>query len=413
MPKFHVRAVDRAGVRVDTVVESDAASSIPHTVTARGWTFLSVKPATTHRWRQFRLRRYSNGIGIVLVRQLGELLKAGVPLATAVEEVQGIAPNGLLSRAWQQVHREVAQGESFVNAVAHSPGLFATRHIAVLSLGQSQSNLANALLDISVELNWRSDVLRRWKQACTYPLFAIVLLALVCTFLILQVVPGLQPLLQASGEELPWMTQKILSFSASIHQSERQDPTTMSLAERSFITLSGLVLALLILVKSTSCRNRIASYCLRTRFFRSWVWPFSVAAHARCVHLMLKQNMPLTDAVAHAAPAASIWGTGRVWHQVAVRVEQEGLFANAVQLASPVPNLYTALIRLGESYGTLEASLAMSSRVFHDQATNKLQRLDGLIGPVLLLFVGLLMACVVMWILLPVYTVIAVQGGTL
>jgi len=71
------------------------------------------------------------------------------------------------------------------------------------------------------------------------------------------------------------------------------------------------------------------------------------------------------------------------------------------------------LVRVGERHGNLAASLDMVSRLFRDRAVHRLERIDTLIEPVLILFIGGLMAAVVVWVLLPVYGVLALSGGGL
>ena len=150
---------------------------------------------------------------------------------------------------------------------------------------------------------------------------------------------------------------------------------------------------------------------LSCRFVRRWVWPFSVAAHAQTVHLLLSQKIPIAESVRLAAPAAGFFGTLPVWQQVAERVGREGLFADAVQSFPEVPSLYVSLIEVGERHNTLEMSLAMASNAFHGRFVSQMKKLDTLIGPAMLLLVGALMTCIIVWVLLPVYDAIALQGG--
>lgn len=408
MPRFRVRAVNRSGCRVVTISSAKDVGAVRASLTERGWTVLSIKPVFAGRWRERQLHRRSNSSGVFLFRQLAELLSVGVPISTALEETQRLAPAGLLSQSWGRVVRAVNQGESLVDALASCKGLLAVRHLAALNAGQSQKDMSTALMGISEELEWRANVIQRWRQACTYPLFAVILLLVVCGFLLTSVVPSLQPMLQPMASELPWVTQQIISFSTVANSGQRLLFVVLQYALIVFVVFA---LTYVVFKSSKQLQRGLRKRWLACRFFQRWVWPFSVAAHARTVHLLLEQRISLSESVRLAAPAAAFCGTYPVWQRIAERVEHEGLFADAVQSASEIPSLYASLIRVGERHNTLESSLEMASNAFYGRFEAQMKKLDVLIGPIMLLLVGAMMACIIVWVLLPVYDVIALQGG--
>jgi len=409
MPRFRVRAVDRSGTRVSIVSVARDASTVRTVLGEREWTILSVAPVRGDLWRQTRLRWQSRRYGIVLLRQLGELLRVGVPMDEALLELQRLAPRGPLSDAWQQVHRAVERGDLFVDALSVSSGLLAERHLAALSVGQSRQDLAKALIEVSDELAWRADVLQRWQRASSYPLIALLLLLCVSGFLLTSVVPSLEPLLQPVITDLPWVTQRVVLLSNSTEQK------SFWLNIAGGVT-SG-VLTWLLCCQILGWKKRVKPWllhqCLKGAFANHWVWPFAVAAHANTIRLLLNQNIPLPQAVVLAAPAAGLFGTQNTWLRIAHSVEQGGSFADAVEQAELVPRLYVSLVRVGESHGTMKASLAMASTLYHERAVQQLQRLDTLISPFLLIFVGTFMAGVVVWLVLPVYDAVALYGNKL
>jgi len=408
MPRFRVRAVNRSGFRVVTISSARDADAVRASLVDRGWTVLSIKPVFGGRWQERQLRRRSNDSGVFLFRQLAELLYVGVPISTALAETHRLAPSGLLSQAWARVMGAVNQGESLVDALTSCKGLMEARHLAALNAGQSQNEISKALMSISEELEWRADVIQRWRQACTYPLFAVSLLLVVCGFLLTSVVPSLQPLLQPMASELPWVTQQFIRFSNSANNGQR---LFFGILQNGLIVFFVFAFTYVAIKSSNKLQSNLRKRWLSSRFVRRWVWPFSIAAHARTVHLLLKQRISLSESVRLAAPAAAFMGTYPVWIRIAERVEHEGLFADAVQSASEIPSLYASLIHVGERHNTLEPSLVMASSAFHGRFDSQMKRLDVLIGPVMLLLVGAMMACIIIWVLLPVYDVIAMQGG--
>jgi len=408
MPRYRIRAIDRSGKRTVSTIHAETENEAHLSLCERGWTVLSIKLLRANRRHQHRLQKASNASGGILFRQLGELLIVGVPLNTAVDEIRRLAPIGVLANAWARLSRLMDEGVSLVDAMESYPGLLAPRHLAVLNAGQNRQALAQALIDVGKELAWRAEILQRWKQVCIYPLFSIALLVTVCVFLITQVVPSLQPLLQPIVHSLPWMTQRILTLSNAVDQVDTSASSLIiySLSAAIVILLCSILLAS-VLIKSKSMQ----SIWLNSGISQRWVWPFSVAVHAQTVHVLLKQNIPLPKALSLAAPAAAWFGTKDVWENVAQRVQHDGLWADAMKLESVVPKLYVSLVGVGEQYGTLDKSTAIVAEVFYDRFKQRLQRIDVLIGPFLLVMAGSLIGMIFLWVILPVYEVVALQGG--
>jgi len=259
MPKFRVRAVNRSGSRIVTTLSAKDAAAVKLSLSDRGWTLLSVKKVFETGIRERHLNRCSNKSGVFLFRQLAELLNVGVPMNVALEEVLRLSPGGPLSQAWGQVLRSVSQGESLVEALASCKGLLAARHLAALNAGHTQKDISNALMGISEELEWRSEVIQRWRQACAYPVFAIGLLALVCGFLLTTVVPSLKPMLEPVASSLPWVTQQIIQLS---DQANSLSHLLLMILKLSFLVFS-IVAILLCLYKSS---KRLQHFLVPTLF---------------------------------------------------------------------------------------------------------------------------------------------------
>jgi len=122
-------------------------------------------------------------------------------------------------------------------------------------------------------------------------------------------------------------------------------------------------------------------------------------------------EVSLPEAMRLSTLAASVMGTGIVWERVARDVERRGGIYQALKPFPEIPRLYLALIDSGERGGTLTESLSIASSVFKDQTLRRFNRLDALVGPVLIVFVGALMVGVITWVLLPVYDLLSRQDS--
>lgn len=414
MPRYRVKAVDASGMRTVTFSEAQSADAVRQLLEERGWTVLRVKPASITRLQRLRLVHIASKHGVVLLEQLGQLLSVQVPLAVALDEVSGLAPPGTLKAAWHSAASEVKQGESLHGALARCDGLLAKRHIAVLAATQTQQDLASALLRISAELTWRAGLLARLKQIGSYPLFTVVLLLAVSVFLLIVLVPSLHPLLSPHKDALPWVTQQLLLLSHGITHGQLTLHRLLPWIGYALIACVALcAVAQVFKPQGVLFKQRCLELWLGSALAQKWLWPFSVAAHARTLQLLIAQQIPLTEAVQLAAPAAGLLGTQASWQQVAHSVERDGSLCQALCGVKVIPTLYTSLVRVGERHGTLEQSLSTVTQAFEQRLNRQIQQLEVWLGPCLLLLVGALMVGIVGWLFVPLYQVITSQAGAL
>jgi len=280
MPRYRVRAVDRSGTLVSCVSAAIDKDAVGAALQDRGWTVLSVTPVSGERWKRFRLQRAMASSGSIIFSQWANLIRVGVPLDEALQDVESLALGKPLSDALGRVRRAVQQGDDLVDAMTAEAGLLSDRHLAGLKSGQRRDALADALTDISVDLAWRAEVLGRLRQAASYPVFAGILLTAVSAFLILQVVPSLEPMLRPMMDEMPWVTKQLIYLSVD-HRSVTQPNRLITFGVLGFLLF--LVVLVRILNQSVTVRQAVLKRFLQTSFALRWRCP----CLRPCVYLRL------------------------------------------------------------------------------------------------------------------------------
>ncbi len=225
-------------------------------------------------------------------------------------------------------------------------------------------------------------------------------------------VPSLQPLLAPHQDALPWVTQRLMGLSHEL-TDEHVSFITLVFGMGYFLMVCSIFYALTVSLKTQSSvvTRGLARRWLASRSAQKWLWPYSVAAHARTTQLLLAQRIPLAEAVRLAAPAAGVLGTKITWQQIANTVERDGSVSQAIHDMQVIPSLYASLVRVGERHGTLEQSLAIVTQAFEQRLNRQIQQLEVWLGPCLLLVVGALMVAIVGWLFVPLYQIITSQAG--
>jgi len=137
--------------------------------------------------------------------QFADLLRAGVPVLRALDVLARQKSNALLTEILNEVHDDVAGGESLADAMVKHPNAFSDLHIAMIRAGERGGFLEDVLTRVS-QFTERQDELRnKLIGSMIYPCILVTAGIGVVTFLMSFVVPKIRPVLDRRGS-LPMMT---------------------------------------------------------------------------------------------------------------------------------------------------------------------------------------------------------------
>ena len=118
------------------------------------WRQYLATPQGRFLWDRWRLRLWVFGVLLRkrevgrFARTLGTLLKSGVPLLQALEVVQDVAGNEMVSRALKEVRVGVREGQGIAAPLGRS-GVFPTLSLQMVSVGEETGRLDEMLMRVA------------------------------------------------------------------------------------------------------------------------------------------------------------------------------------------------------------------------------------------------------------------------
>lgn len=211
MAVFAYRALDSRQAVVASTISADSRVQARQALRAQGLTIAELGESRRQARRAFG-QRPAPGDVAELWRNLAVLLRAGVPLAVALETCRAQQP-GPLKRVLQDVHESIRSGRTLAEALVEHPSLADEITRTMIAIGQHSGNLAEALLELAEFQTRRRGLANQLATALIYPAILCVVGTGVVIFLMSYVVPQLVDVLTAAGRELPWPTRVLLSLS--------------------------------------------------------------------------------------------------------------------------------------------------------------------------------------------------------
>ena len=132
------------------------------------------------------------------------------------------------------------------------------------------------------------------------------------------------------------------------------------------------------------------------------------------IHTMFKAGYPISDCVSLMAEEESDSKTKELFSVLCNGLEDGAFFADVLSDSGAFPHHTVALLRVGENVGKLEDSLAAAAKYHEDRCRIARQIRDALTYPAILVMLMLVVICVLLTKVIPVFNdVYASLGGSM
>lgn len=393
--KFSYVAATKEGKVIRGVTDAPSQQDATSGLLDRGWTVVEVtdasprqKATSTSRGRLHLTER------MLLAKHLATMVRSGVTVLEALRVVGEETPSSRVRHAVEGLATAVESGQSLGDAVASQGRRFDPLFVHLVRVGEASGTLDSSLAELSEELRKRSELIRRVRSAMLYPAIVLALTVVLIFVLTTFVLPRIIPLFSSLNVELPLATRILLAVA------------TFSKAYGIWVG-AGLVVSLImlrILTRVPAIRPAWHGLLLRLPVGGELLRNISRANFCRTLGVLLKSGVPMVEALKITAQVTPNAVYARTLRKMSERVSQgNSLYSCLPHRGQLFGGVVASMIRVGETSGTLDATLLELNDYYDKEVGNATQNLATVIEPVLLLFIGLIVAFTAAAIILPIY----------
>ncbi len=397
MGAFEYTAVDPGGKEHKGVIEGDTARQVRQALREQKLLPLTVAEVSRReatRQQSFGLRRsLSAGDLAMLTRQLATLVQSALPLEEALQAVSEQSEQPRLKSIVLGVRSKVMEGHSLADGLADFPKAFPELYRATVSAGEQSGHL-DAVLERLADYTENRQVLRQKIQnAMIYPIVLTVLAFAIVSLMLAYVVPKVVGVFTSSGQDLPALTQFLISTS-------------------DFLRDYGLVLlvagglaawGIKRLLTNPNYRRRFDGLILRLPVIGRLVRGFNTARFTRTLSILSGSGVPVLESLKISGQVVESVPMRETVERATARVREGASIGRSLADGGYFPPICIHLISSGETSGELENMLDRA-------ATNQEREMDGLIAvllgilePALIVGMGVVVLLIVLAILLPIF----------
>lgn len=324
--------------------------------------------------------------------QVGELLKAGVPFPDALADLSSVMPSGRFRDSLHDITRAINHGTKIAKAFASHPRIFNGIFVAILASGESSGDLACAFSQLATYTEGRARMNERLTRALRYPLFLMVLAFAVVTFMMVLVVPQILSFLNSIDSQLPIATRVLVGVS--------------TVFSRIWWMVGCAILssfALVSIVRRYSMRVRLLwdGLLLRLPVIGGVMEKMMVARFVQCFSILVQSGLNIPESILGARDTLGNQALIARLDQVSRKIVAGQSLSSAMDVL--LPPFAVRVLRIGEQSGRLVKALDDIAAYYEREAGESADRMIGMLEPGLTLFIGFIMAWVVLAVLGPIY----------
>ena len=329
----------------------------------------------------------------LLTRQLGNMVRAGIPLLTAIDGIQRSTACKPLARALRGVRADLDRGSELSAALGRHPKIFSEFYVNMVRVGENAGRLEESFNALYQQLEFDRAIVMKLKAAMRYPTFVVAALAIGVSVLMVFVIPTFTATYKSLKAELPPLTQLLIS-------------TSTFMRHQWWVLLAAGGLGALLWRKWTETpRGRYLWDRTRTRLpiVGPIVVKATIARFCRNFAMASRSGVPLVKALELSARVTDNAFYMQRIMQMRRGVERGESFTRVATAAGIFSPMELQMIAVGEATGDVGAMLDQIAQIHTEDVEYQVSKLSETIEPILLAVMGGLVLILLLGVFLPLW----------
>jgi type IV pilus assembly protein PilC len=408
MAEFICRLGTPAGEVVTRTVEASGIHEARARLEREGFRVFNVTPpkatgvtALTRFGRAGAHPRVKANDFLLFNQQLAALVRAGIPILQSITMLRKRATSARLRAVLDDVEDKIRGGAALSEAFAAQGPIFPRIYTASILAGERSGALDEVLRRYVTYMRRNVALRRKIRGALAYPLFLLVASAGMVTFLTVYVVPRMSELFSGFGNQLPLITQIVVSISRWLSSNVWWFAPL----------LIGIVVLLVVWSRTLSGRMTVNSLVLRIPLAGSLVAQLSVAQATRSLATLLAGGITLVESWEIASESITNLELRRRSSAILPMIREGRSFTESLEDAGWMPPLAIDMIGIGERSGSLREMLDEVAVFYDAESEVRLEQLTTTLEPAILVVMGGVVVTILLAIYLPIISSISSGAG--
>lgn len=339
---------------------------------------------------------------LLFTRQLGTMVRAGLPMMQALSGMQSSSGNPKLSALLGKLREDLDQGLELSTAMSHHPAFFDDYYVSMIRVGEGAGRLDEIFTRLFTQLEFERDMRQKIKGALRYPTFVVIAIAIAIGILTIFVIPVFAKVYAGMKVELPLLTRVLLAVS--------DFAVNWWWAVLAFVGVCFYGFRLVI--AQPQGRYRWDKLKLRLPLIGGIFNKAGIARFCLSFSIACKSGVPIDQAFTLVAKVVDNAFFERRIHGMREGITRGETMLQIAQGSGIFQAMEMQMISVGEATGEMEKMMEQVAQMYQEELQYEVSRLGDAIEPILLAVMGGLVLVLMLGIFLPLWDLgqLAQQG---
>ena len=395
MPKYSFTAINMSGKTMDGVYEAQNEQAVIDLLRQKSYYSLKLEEIVARKdvkemelFSKIKTKDLS-----IYCRQFSSILKAGMPLIKCLNMLADQTENVTLKAITKNVNDEVQKGSSLSQAMLLHSKKIPSILINMIAAGEESGKLDHSLEVMAEHFEKEHKTRSKVKGAMTYPIVVLIVALIVVIIMLVVVVPTFKGIFASAGAQLPLPTKVLLGLS--------------NILQYHGLVLVGLVIIAGVILKMYMNTDKGKLYFDKLLFqipvYGKFMKKSIAAQFSRTMATLLSSGVAITEAL---KITSKVMGNRYIMNGMNDVIEQvkqgKGLYG-PIKALHMYPTMLENMILMGEESGTLDEMLNRASIFYEDEVDRAADNLTSMLEPIIIVFLGSIIAFIVIAIMLPMF----------
>lgn len=412
--KFFYIARDRSGNKVTGIESASTSEEVASRLQAKDLVVINVIADTQERVSEINVAGQPKKIRIqhkhynvtaddltLFCRQLATLLGAGVTIMKALDIISQQVSSTKLYKTIKMVEQNMSAGLSLHKAMEKHPDVFSSLWINLTESGEASGNLAMVLTRLATYLERDAAFRNKIISALIYPAILMCVGIGALLFMTIKIVPTFAELFKGFDIELPFITLMLIGVSEFL----RKYFLVM------IVGAAAVIYFFRQYIRTPLGRMSFERFLFRLpvigEFFRTLI----IERFTSEMATMVESGVPILYALEICEKSVDSMMLGEIINSIKNEVREGKPIAQALDRSGFFDPMAVQMIAIGEEIGELSNMFKRLNVFYQEFIETALTRFTSMFEPIMLVFVGGIIALLVIGMFMPIFKLAGVGGG--
>lgn len=331
--------------------------------------------------------------------ELSVLLNAGISLKEALSLTANEQKKGKDKSMLETLVNNLISGSSFSEGIKQNKD-FSEYEYYSLKIGEETGTLQKVAKELGLFFKRRNEQKRTVVSALSYPIVVLITALLAVLFMLRYVVPMFADIFKQNQVELPWLTKLIIRAS-------------LVFQEYFLLFFIGIAIIFIVrkLVSVKEWYKRLSSnVLLRIPFVGELMRKMYIGQFTQAVALLTSAKVPVLSSIQLTKKMIDFYPLKIALSDVEKNILQGRNLSESLQEHPVFDGKMISLLKVAEETNQNEFIFERLTTQYNDEIHYKSKMLSTILEPLIILFLGALVAVILIAMYLPMFTLSSVLG---